>query len=91
MSRAALCAFLLAIGCNDDKVHHLADAPPIPIDAPAVGSDAPQQATGREVTTGGGRMTSTSFVVDVQVGHGISQAPTTSASFHVEGNAPVKP
>ncbi len=43
-----------------------------------------------EVVTGGGRITSGTKVMDVQIGHGVSQAPASSGTRTIEGNAAVK-
>lgn len=98
---AVVLALAAAVGCKDE--HHFTDAAP-PIDAPIVdGSggidagidagpiDAAPSPPGQQLTTGGGRLSSPSFVLDVQVGHGVVQSPVQSASFRIEGNAPVKP
>jgi hypothetical protein len=53
--------------------------------------DAAPPAPGQELTGAAGRVTSPSYVLDVQVGHGAVQSRTQSSSYRLEGNAPVKP
>ncbi len=43
-----------------------------------------------EVVTGGGRITGGTKVMDVQIGHGVSQSPASSGARTIEGNAAIK-
>ena len=88
-----MCLVALSLAaCNHDA--HYTDGG-LPPDARAVDGgvaiDAAPPAPGREVTSGAGHMASAHYVVDVQVGHGYAQSPISSNSYHVQGNAPVKP
>ena len=61
-----------------------------PLDANVV-FDAAPPAPGREVTSGGGRVQGAQYILDVQIGHGMSQRPAQGSDVIVEGNSPVKP
>ena len=95
MVRVLAClALVIGVAACKHDAHFTDAAPPSdgrPIDGGVVVPDGAPPAPGREVTTGGGRVSSQSYVLDVQVGHSVSQKPASSASIHVEGNAPVKP
>jgi len=45
----------------------------------------------QEVVGGAGRLTSTTFTLDVQLGHPIGQQPAISATYKAQGNAVIKP
>lgn len=92
MWRACLLVLFLASGCKERST--FADAGPRDDAAPSDASaaiDAAPPAPGRELTSGSGRMTSPSYVVDVQVGHSTPQEPIRATGVTIEGNAPVKP
>jgi hypothetical protein len=59
------------------------DAPPI--DAPPI----PPQS--RETVSGAGHLTSTNYILDVQIGNPYSQKQTAGSTTTAEGNASVKP
>lgn len=59
------------------------------VDAPMI--DAPPPTPAREVVGGAGRMTGTTYTLDVEVGHPISQNKASGATYTIEGNAAVKP
>jgi hypothetical protein len=61
-------------------------APPAVIDAAA-----PPPTPGQEIVGGGGRLSGGGFTMDVQVGHGVGQAPAVDAGLRLEGGAVVKP
>jgi hypothetical protein len=70
------------------------DAPPptdagvdAPVDAP---TDAPPPPTRTELT-GGGRLTGGTLVMDVQLGHPISQAPASGGTTVADPASPIKP
>jgi hypothetical protein len=44
-----------------------------------------------EVTTGGGRLSGSVYQMDVQLGHGFGQAPSTGGGKTTEGAAAIKP
>ncbi len=91
-------ALLLALsGCPDNK-QKFADAGPTdaavdaPEDAPvdaAVDASAPLPAY--ELTGGAAKVTGARFSADVQIGHGIGQAPASGDGKEIQGNAAVKP
>lgn len=77
---------------NDSGVHDakLADTPLS--DAPADASiDGPPPTESREIVSGGARLTSATYQLDVQVGDPLSQATIAGATYTLEGNAAVKP
>ena len=59
------------------------DAPPDPPPPP------PPEA--REVMNGGGRLTSSSYTLDIQIGHGVQQTKAVGTTYTLEGNAAVTP
>ncbi len=69
---------------EDGGVHDAApDGPP---------ADAtPPPGEAREIISGGGRATSTTYTLEVEIGHPHSQAPSTSATYTIEGNTAIKP
>jgi hypothetical protein len=88
-------ALLLALsGCPDNK-QKFADAGPetdaavdAPVDA-AVDASAPLPAY--EITGGARKVTGARFSADVQIGHGVGQAPASGNGTEIQGNAAVKP
>lgn len=58
------------------------------VDAPA---DAATPLPAYEITGGARSVRGTRFSADVQIGHGIGQAPATGNGKTAEGNAAVKP
>lgn len=64
------------------------DAPPMPIDAAV---DAPNPSPGQEFTGAGGRVTGTTFTMDVQLGHPHGQNQITGTTYRLEANTPIKP
>ena len=58
-------------------------------DAPPV--EAREGTPGRELVTGGARVTGGTVTMDVQVGHGMSQQPTVGGTRTLQGTAAVKP
>jgi hypothetical protein len=61
------------------------------IDAPIDAIDAPMTPPGAELNSAGGRMTGTTFTLDVQLGHPFSQQQIQGATLRLEGNNPIKP
>lgn len=45
----------------------------------------------REVTSGGARLSSTTYTLEVQIGHPLEQATMQSPTFTLDGNAAVRP
>lgn len=100
--RRALAAGFLAgalIACGgattappDADIDAPIDAPDagVPIDAPPDAPPPPPPPTRTELT-GGGRLTGGTFVMDVQLGHPISQAPASGGSTVADPASPVKP
>jgi hypothetical protein len=90
---------LLALAACSDITRETPDAP-LPtadssIDA-SVSIDAPDPPPpplreAREIVSGGGRLTGTTYTLDVQIGHGVQQNKATGATYTFEGNAAVKP
>lgn len=62
-----------------------------PVDAPIDAPPPPPPAKGQEMVTGAGRLTGSTYQLDVQVGNFHAQSKATSATFTIEGNATVKP
>ena len=58
-------------------------------DAPPV--EALEGTPGRELVTGGARVSGGTVTMDVQVGHGMSQQPTIGGTRTLQGTAAVKP
>lgn len=77
---------LLIAACGDDGIRHLEDAP-LPPDSPPVTVTRPAH----DITSGAQKVRGSRFAADVQIGHGISQQPTTSSTRSVEANSAVKP
>jgi hypothetical protein len=71
------------------------DGTPIdaPIDAPtdAAIDGMPAAPPGSELNSAAGRLTGTTFTLDVQLGHPIGQQQIQGATLRLEGNAPIKP
>jgi hypothetical protein len=94
--RGIVLAAFLALAACDKKPPALPDAPPMDDaappdpDAPPMPDAAPPP-QGQEITSGGGRVQGASFILDVQVGHGVVQQPAQGSATIVQGNAPVKP
>jgi hypothetical protein len=106
MGRLAVVLTLVIGGAAcDNKPKALPDAPPLPdaaeVDAADIDAAPPDAAPpdampdppvfGQELTSTGGRASSASYVIDVQVGHGTAQTRAQSSSYRIEGNAPIKP
>jgi hypothetical protein len=93
MALAALTASLSFGGCADNKPT-FQDAGPIDaaIDAPVDAAvDAPTPLPAYEITGGAQKVTGSRFAADVQIGHGLEQAPASGNGKQIEGNAAVKP
>jgi|GEM_PF-2300092 len=54
---------------------------------------APSQppSTTQEITAGSGKASGSMYEIEVQIGHSVSQEPTSGATYEVEGAAAVKP
>jgi hypothetical protein len=99
LGRGAVLAVIFAVAACKKKPPALPDGPPIPDDAAvdampppdAFPIDAPPPPQGQEITSGGGRVQGSTYILDVQVGHGVSQEPAQGSATRVEGNSPVKP
>lgn len=78
---------LVIAACGDDGIRRLDDAP-LPPDSRPIDASAPPA---YEFTGGAKNVRGTRFSADVQIGHGISQQPSTSATKRFEGNSAVKP
>lgn len=94
MKRAVFVMMMLSSGCgvvNPDAF----DATPAdgPVDASVDASvDArPPPPPGQELTAGGGRITSTTYTLEVQLGHGLEQRASQGTSFHLESSTVIKP
>lgn len=46
---------------------------------------------GQALTTTSGRLTSATYTLDVQVGHGLDQRPAAGATHHLEPSTVIKP
>ena len=44
-----------------------------------------------EIVSGAGRATSSTYTIDVQIGHPVGHKPVSGATYKLEGNAAVKP
>lgn len=60
------------------------------VDAPSPPPQLPPTPS-RETVGGAGRLTSSSFKLDAELGHPFGQQPAASANFRGEGNAAIKP
>lgn len=91
--RLALVALVgLLGGCKQDSTFHDAgvhDAEQI--DAEVAPIDAPPPLPAYEITGGARGLAGKRFQADVQIGHGVGQAPASAGTTTVEGNAAVKP
>lgn len=76
----------------DDAAGPIVDAAPIdaavPVDAAIDASPPPP---GQELTGGAGRVRSTTYTMDVQLGHPLGQQPIQSTSYRLQANTPIKP
>ena len=79
------CVFLIA--CGDDGTRHLDDAPLQPDARPIDAAVVPAY----DLTSGAQNVRGSRFSADVQIGHGISQQPSTGATKRFEANSAVKP
>jgi hypothetical protein len=91
--RRLLFVFAVLAACGGDSKKQ--DDAGMPADAGqttdgAAAPDARVAPSGVEVTGGAAVLESQSFTLEVQVGHGISQQPTTAGSTTVEGNSVIK-
>jgi|GEM_PF-3363601 len=102
-----LCAALAACGSvtpsgSDAQPADAALPDSAALDAPALdaGADAgidalvidgPAPSPGQELTSGGGRLTSTTFTMDVQLGHAVGQHGLDSTTYRLQANTPIKP
>jgi hypothetical protein len=82
------------LGACSDITREQPDAPVQPpvdgsVDTPAPPLIPPREA--REIVNGGGRLTGTTYTLDVQIGHSVQQSKATSTTYTFEGNAAVKP
>lgn len=78
--------------CGKDSVHHLADAPRPPIDAPVTPpSDSAMATPAYDITGGAHHVAGSRYSADVQIGHAIGQQPVSKGTKTLEGNAAVKP
>jgi hypothetical protein len=90
----AAAAFVLLAGCKDtppsfdDAANPDAGPTDAAVDAPV---DAPTPLPAYELTGGAKNVRGTRFSADVQIGHGIGQAPATGNGKTIQGNAAVKP
>jgi hypothetical protein len=67
------------------------DAPPdMAVDAPDA-AEQPPPTPSRELVGGAARMSSTTYTLDVEIGHAFSQQPAKSATYTIQGNAAIKP
>ncbi len=85
--------FALLVGCKDTPPVFNDAAPTdagidAEIDAP---TDAPTPLPAYEVTGGARNVRGARFAADVQIGHGVGQAPATGNGKTIQGNAAVKP
>lgn len=90
---AVLLAMVSLAACADDKPR-FQDAGPTDaaVDAPADAAvDAPTPLPAYELTGGAQAVKGSRFSADVQIGHGIGQAPATGDGKVIQGNAAVKP
>jgi hypothetical protein len=56
------------------------DAQPQPLPTPS-----------RDIVGGAGRVSGATYTLDAEIGFGVSQQPTSGATYTMEGNAAVKP
>jgi hypothetical protein len=68
----------------------------LPIDDAPVDTSPPPDGSmaftsGQELTSAAGRVTSTTYTMDVQLGHVTSQNAIQSTSYHLEPNTVIKP
>ena len=88
----ALCAACGSVHHNNDAAPPPKDAEPAdarPFDAGAPDAGTPTPAS-NELTSGAGHVSGGTMTMDVQIGHGTSQAPATGAGTTVEGNTAIK-
>ena len=82
-------------GTHDDAQPYDAavpDAPDAAIDAPPdVPEVQPPPTPSRDLVGGAGRLHSTTYTFDVEIGHPVSQQPAVGATYTIQGNAAIKP
>jgi hypothetical protein len=92
MTRTWVIVLALA-GCGGSSTERHDDAA-IPIDAP-VAIDAPVDAAkatpATQLTAAGGRISGGAYTMDVELGTGLSQAPTAGAGKTFQADTAVKP
>jgi len=85
--RGLYLGFVFLLACGDDGVRKLDDAPLAPDAKPIDAGVVPSN----ELTSGAQTVKGSRFSADVQIGHGLSQQPSTGATKRFEANSAVKP